>query len=180
LVRLKTGTSRYGPEVIKVARLIWEEYGCRCGKLLAPQIRLIIPFLERDEIFGPLITPEIKAKLLTISGTTINHPAWQWCQEKGVVFTRGRPCRKNGNCFVEQKNGGIIRKAAGYYRYDTDEETAALAGVYRLRCPLINSWYPPIKITGKERRENQAAARFLRIHEQKQGEGLPPLSDAHG
>ena len=265
----RTGTPRYGPEVIAVVRRIWEEYDYRCGKLLAPQIRLIIDFLERDDIFGPLITEDIKAKLLTISGATIdrrlqadrkklalkgksftkpgtllkhqipirayfswderkpgyfemdtvshcgarssgefcstvnltdvssgwvelraarnrahsrvkqsiidiheslpfpllgvdsdsggefiNHQVWQWCREQGVEFTRGRPYRKNDNCFVEQKNGDIVRKAVGYYRYDTDEETAALAEVYRCLCPLVNFWYPSIKVTGKERLEN--------------------------
>jgi hypothetical protein len=55
-----------------VVRLIWEGYNCRCGKLLASQIRLIIDFLKRDEIFGPFITPEIKTKLLTISDATID------------------------------------------------------------------------------------------------------------
>jgi hypothetical protein len=279
LVRLKTGTPgkskkrtgklRYGPEVIAVLRRIWEEYDYRCGKLLAPQIRLMIDFLEQDELFGPLITSDIKAQLLTISPSTIdrilaadrktlafkgrslttpgtllkhqipirawfswderkpgyfemdtvshcgvssygefcstlnltdvssgwvelranrnrahsrvkqsiidiraslpfplkgvdsdsggefiNHQVWQWCRENSVEFTRGRPYRKNDNCFVEQKNGGIIRKAVGYHRYDTDEETAALGEVYRLLCPLVNFWYPSIKVTGKERLEN--------------------------
>jgi hypothetical protein len=68
----RTGTLRYGPEVIEVVRRIWEEYGYRCGKLLAPQIRLIMDFLVQDAVFGPLITPDIKAKLLTISGATID------------------------------------------------------------------------------------------------------------
>ncbi|MDR0688989.1 MAG: transposase family protein [Spirochaetaceae bacterium] len=276
LVRLKTGnpkkrtgTLRYDPEVIAVVHRIWEAFGCRCGKLLAPLIRLFIDFLVRDQTFGPLITPDIKAKLLTISGAAIdrrlapdrkklalkgkshtkpgtllknripirayfswdqrkpgcfemdtvshcgansygefrsslnltdvasgwveiracrnrahrtvkqhiieikdslpfplkgvdsesggefiNRQVWQWCKENGVEFTRGRPCRKNDNCFVEQKNGDVIRKAVGCSRFDTDQETAALAGVYRHLCPLVNFWYPSIKVTGKERLEN--------------------------
>lgn len=279
LVRLKTGASgkrkkrtgkvRYGLEVIAVVRRIWEEYDYRCGKLLAPQIRLMIDFLEQDELFGPLITADIKAQLLTISGATIdrrlqadrkklsfkgrsltrpgtllkhqipirawfswderkpgyfemdtvshcgtssygefcstvnltdvssgwvelranrnrahsrvkqsiidisrslpfplkgldsdsggefiNHQVWQWCRENNIEFTRGRPYRKNDNCFVEQKNGDIVRKAVGYHRYDTDEETTALAEVYRYRCPPVNFWYPSIKVTGKQRLEN--------------------------
>ena len=83
-----------------------------------------------------------------------NRQAWQWCRENGVEFTRGRPYRKNDHCFVEQKNGGVIRKAVGYHRFDSDQETAALAEVYRRLCPLVNCWYPSIKVTGKERLES--------------------------
>ena len=265
----RAGTLQYGPEVIDVVRRIWEAFGYRCGKLLAPLIRLIIDFLADDQTFGPLITEDIKAKLMTISGATIdralkknkdalalkgkshtkpgtllknqipvrasfswderkpgcfemdtvshcgassygefccslnmtdvasgwlelranrnrahskvkqniieinnslpfplkgvdsdcggefiNHQVWQWCRENGVQFTRGRPYRKNDNCFVEQKNGDVIRKTVGYYRFDTDEETAALAEVCRYLCPLANFWYPSIKVSGKERLEN--------------------------
>ena len=87
-------------------------------------------------------------------GGFINRRVWQRCKENGVGFTRGRPCRKNGNCFVEQKNGDVIRKAAGYYRFDSDRETAALAEACRCLCPLANFRYPSIKVSGKERLEN--------------------------
>ena len=270
LVRIKTGnpkkrkkrkgTLRYGPEVIAAVRFIWEAFGYRCGKLLAPLIRLIIDFLATDQTFGPRITPDIRAKLLTISGAAIgrrlapdrkklalkgkshtkpgtllknqipvracfswdgrkpgcfemdtvshcgassygefcsslnltdaasgwveiracrnrahskvkqhiieiknslsfplkgadsgcggefiNHQVWQWCKENGVGFTRGRPCRKNDNCFAEQKNGGVIRKTAGCYRFDTGQETAALAEVCRHLCPWSTSGIPQSK-----------------------------------
>jgi len=84
-------------------------------------------------------------------GEFINHQLIQWCTQNKVQFTRGRPYRKNDNCFIEQKNGDIVRKAVGYYRYDTDEEWAALAEVYQYLCPLTNYWLPTIKLTGKER-----------------------------
>jgi hypothetical protein len=87
-------------------------------------------------------------------GEFINLQVLQWCIENHIQFTRSRPYRKNDNCFVEQKNGDIVRKTVGYFRYDTDEETTALAEVYRYMCPLVNFWYPSIKITGKERLES--------------------------
>jgi hypothetical protein len=87
-------------------------------------------------------------------GEFINYQLIQWCAENSVTFTRSRPYRKNDNCFVEQKNGDIVRKSVGYYRFDTDEETAALAEVYAYLCPLVNFWYPSIKIIGKEKLEN--------------------------
>jgi transposase InsO family protein len=87
-------------------------------------------------------------------GEFINTRLLAWCRENKVTFTRSRPYRKNDNCFVEQKNGDIVRKPVGYYRFDTDEETDALACVYKYLCPLVNFWYPSIKITGKEKLEN--------------------------
>jgi hypothetical protein len=47
-----------------------------------------------------------------------------WCAENSVRFTRGRPCRKNGNCFVEQKNGDRVRKTIGCRRFDTEAESS--------------------------------------------------------
>ena len=51
-------------------------------------------------------------------GEFINRQLLDWCRNNGVKFTRGRPCRKNGNCFVEQKNGGVVRKTVGYARFE--------------------------------------------------------------
>jgi hypothetical protein len=87
-------------------------------------------------------------------GEFINLQLKLWCDENHIQFTRSRPYRKNDNCFVEQKNGDIVRKAVGYYRYDTDAETQALQEVYQYLCPLVNFWYPSIKIIRKERLQN--------------------------
>jgi hypothetical protein len=87
-------------------------------------------------------------------GEFINNELIMWCHENNVTFTRSRPYRKNDNCFVEQKNGDIVRKTVGYLRYDTDEETKALQDVYKYFCPLNNFWYPSIKIIRKDRLPN--------------------------
>ncbi|MDR1142659.1 MAG: transposase family protein [Spirochaetaceae bacterium] len=92
----------------------------------------------------------------------INHQLLAFCTEHHIQFTRSRPYRKNDNCFVEQKNGDVVRKNVGYHRYDTGEECAALAGVYRFLCPLINFWYPTIKTVGKLKLEN---GRYKKIRE---------------
>jgi hypothetical protein len=36
-----------------------------------------------------------------------------YCEQEQITFTRGRPDMKNDQCFVEQKNGAIVRKAGG-------------------------------------------------------------------
>ncbi len=63
-------------------------------------------------------------------GEFINHQLFLWCKKEEIQFTRGRPYRKNDNCFVEQKNGDRVRKTVGYFRYDTEAEYEALKEVY--------------------------------------------------
>ena len=52
----------------------------------------------------------------------INAHLLNYCEQEHITFTRARPYRKNDNCFVEQKNYSVVRRAVGYLRYDTDEE----------------------------------------------------------
>jgi hypothetical protein len=84
-------------------------------------------------------------------GEFINHQLWNWCNDHQITFTRGRPYRKNDNCFVEQKNDLAIRRTVGYYRFDTPREYEALREVYRRLCPLLNFYYPSVRIIEKTR-----------------------------
>ncbi len=84
-------------------------------------------------------------------GEFINHLLLNYCRDAHIEFTRGRSYRKNDNCFVEQKNDMVVRRTVGYYRFDTEEEFAALREVYLHLCPLINYFYPSYKIIAKER-----------------------------
>jgi len=60
----------------------------------------------------------------------INNHLVRYCTEKAITFTRSRPYRKNDNCFVEQKNYSVVRRAVGYRRYDTPSELEALNELY--------------------------------------------------
>src|SRR5689334_24126040 len=44
-------------------------------------------------------------------GEFINEAVIAYCEQAHITFTRGRPYLKNDQCFVEQKNGAIVRKA---------------------------------------------------------------------
>ncbi len=44
-------------------------------------------------------------------GEFINLHLARYCEDHGITFTRGRPYRKNDTCFVEQKNGHVVRRA---------------------------------------------------------------------
>jgi len=78
----------------------------------------------------------------------------KWCDDKRITFTRGRARRSNDNCFVEQKNGDVVRKTVGYFRYEGDEALGALKKVYSYLNPLINYFYPTKKLIAKETLSN--------------------------
>jgi hypothetical protein len=49
-------------------------------------------------------------------GEFINEVVIAYCEQEHISFTRGRPSLKNDQCFVEQKNGAIVRQVVGYER----------------------------------------------------------------
>lgn len=49
-------------------------------------------------------------------GEFINETMMAYCEREQISFTRGRPSLKNDQCFVEQKNGAIVRQVVGYDR----------------------------------------------------------------
>jgi hypothetical protein len=95
-------------------------------------------------------------------GEFINHQLLDWCKENGVKFTRGRPYRKNDNCFVEQKNGDVVRKTVGYSRFEGQNAADALADVYRHLNPLLNYFYPTLRLAAKEK---LPSGRYKKIYE---------------
>ena len=56
----------------------------------------------------------------------INNATELWCKDNAIPFTRSRDHRKNDNCFVEQKNGAVVREYVGYDRLEGMEEQALL------------------------------------------------------
>jgi hypothetical protein len=93
-------------------------------------------------------------------GEFINHQLWNYCTEEQIQFTRGRAYRKNDNCFVEQKNDTAVRRTVGYYRFDTEAEYQALRQVYRYLCPLLNFFYPSMKLIQKSREGARVRKRY--------------------
>jgi len=81
----------------------------------------------------------------------INSALLKWRQNEGVMFTRSRPCRKNDNCHVEQKNNSRVRNFVGCGRFSGAGELGALARVCRSLCPLLNYFIPTQKLLGKTR-----------------------------
>ena len=75
----------------------------------------------------------------------------QWCNTNNVIFTRSRSCKKNDNCFVEQKNDSVVRRIVGYYRFEGEETRSVMADLYEQYNMLVNFFFPSMKIISKHR-----------------------------
>ena len=95
-------------------------------------------------------------------GEFINYQLLDWCIQNNIKFTRGRPYRKNDNCFVEQKNGDVVRKTVGFARFEGQNARKALSEVYRFLNPLLNYWYPTFRLSAKEK---LPSGRYKKIYE---------------
>jgi hypothetical protein len=81
----------------------------------------------------------------------INHATEIWCKKENLPFTRSRDHQRDDNCFVEQKNGAVVREYIGYDRLEGLEEQALLSAVYAPLVPLLNFFMPTQKLTSKTR-----------------------------
>ena len=84
-------------------------------------------------------------------GEFINHGLRDWCQRRGVRFTRGRGYKKNDQAYVEQRNWLAVRRSVGYDRYSSKAALAALGRLYSLTRLQLNFLRPVRKLVGKER-----------------------------
>ena len=92
----------------------------------------------------------------------INYQLHRYCEQEQITFTRSRPLRKNDNCFVEQKNYSVVRRFAGYARYDTETELEVLKQLYGLLSPYVNFFLPSQKLQEKIRQGSRVTKRYDR------------------
>lgn len=81
----------------------------------------------------------------------INDHLLRYCTAEGIEFTRARPGKKNDNCYVEQKNNMVVRRAVGYLRYDTDQARAIVSRIYEPLNLSVNFFRPVRKLVSKTR-----------------------------
>jgi hypothetical protein len=81
----------------------------------------------------------------------INHHLMKYCRTHELTFTRSRSNRKNDNCFVEQKNYTVVRRAVGYSRYETAEQQRLLNALYDQLRLYLNYFQPVMKLVEKTR-----------------------------
>jgi hypothetical protein len=93
-------------------------------------------------------------------GEFINNQLYRYCQEEKITFTRTRSYRKNDNCFVEQKNYSVVRRAVGYGRHHTPEEQAIINDLYKELRLFTNFFQPSMKLIGKAREGSKVVKKY--------------------
>jgi hypothetical protein len=81
----------------------------------------------------------------------VNWHCLDWSTKRNQKLTRSRPNHKNDNCFVEERNGHIVRRWVGYRRLDTREVVDALNAVYDVLTPYLNHFTASCRTVSKER-----------------------------
>lgn len=92
----------------------------------------------------------------------INEVLVGYCQRHEITFTRSRPYKKNDQCYVEQKNGNVVRRNVGYDRYEGLEACAELNRLYCSLRPYVNFFQPSMKLLSKHRVGSKAIKRYDR------------------
>jgi hypothetical protein len=105
----------------------------------------------------------------------INDQLYRYCIQEQITFTRGRAGRKNDNAHVEQKNWSVVRRAVGYYRYDTAEQLELLNRLYSLLHYYGNFFLPVMKLKEKVR----IGSKVKRIYDKPQTPYARVLSSTH-
>jgi hypothetical protein len=90
-------------------------------------------------------------------GEFINNAVITYCEQEQITFTRGRPSLKNDQCFVEQKNGAIVRQVVGYDRLVGEHAYRQLTELYRALRLYVNCFQPSMKLLAKQREGKKCA-----------------------
>jgi hypothetical protein len=81
----------------------------------------------------------------------LNAQLLAYCEQERITFTRGRTANKNDQCFVEQKNGSVVRHLVGYDRFEGERAYRQLAELYRAVRLYVNFFQPSLKLRTKQR-----------------------------
>jgi hypothetical protein len=81
----------------------------------------------------------------------INAHCIVYAEGSHLRMTRSRPYHKNDNCFVEERNGHVVRAYVGYARLDVPKTVDALNDLYDVLTPYLNHFIASRRIISKER-----------------------------
>ncbi len=83
-------------------------------------------------------------------GEFINEEVAAFCVREQITFTRGRPYEKRDQCFVEQKNGVVVRQVAGHGRLMGEHAYRQFDELYRALHWYVNCFQPSMKLVSKQ------------------------------
>ena len=92
----------------------------------------------------------------------INYHLQRYLKEhyKSCKMTRSRPCMKNGNARVEERNRHVVRECIGYARLDDPRFVRALNRLYKSHNLLLNHFTAWRRLLSKERRGSRIVKKY--------------------
>src|SRR5215207_6332319 len=90
----------------------------------------------------------------------LNEQLLDYCAREAITFTCGRTANKNDQCYVEQKNGSVVRHLVGYDRFEGERGYRQLAELYRAVRLYVNFVQPSLKLLDKERDGGRVRRRY--------------------
>jgi hypothetical protein len=76
------------------------------------------------------------------------------------TLTRGRTHKSNDQCYIEQKNGAIVRQVVGYDRFSGEAALRQLAELYRALRLYVNIFQPSMKLQSKQREGSRVHRKY--------------------
>jgi hypothetical protein len=83
-----------------------------------------------------------------------------WCRAAGLEVTRSRAYRKNGQAWVEQKNGAVVRRLVVYGRFEGVRAGESLGRLYASARLHGNLFQPSFKLREKRREGARVIKRY--------------------
>ncbi len=90
----------------------------------------------------------------------LNYTLLDYCREKEIAFTRSRAYKKNDQCYIEQKNGSVVRKFVGYDRFEGLEPCRILEALYAVLRLYVNFFQPSVKLVEKKREGSHVSYKY--------------------
>ena len=110
---------------------------------------------QRGSVLRPCrrgLAVSVDGRCIPDSGSEfINVHCLGYAADTNLRMTRSRPYHKNDNCFVEERNGHVVRAYVGYERLDVRTTVGALNELYDVLTPYLNHFIASRRIVSKER-----------------------------
>ena len=91
----------------------------------------------------------------------INFTVVDYCKDKEIKLTRSRVYKKNDQAWIEQKNGAVVRRMAGYGRLEGAVATAALGRLHEAARFYVNFFQPSLQAGIEEPERSQSIEEVL-------------------
>ena len=128
-----------------------------CIALLVREGTLVVDAVDRLRTALPFALRGID----TDNGSEfVNEMLLAYCTQHSIELTRSRPYRKNDQAWVEQKNGSVVRRLAGYGRLEGIRAVEALARLYSASRLFVNFFQPSFKLAEKKRVGARVSKRY--------------------